>query len=360
MKILHTADLHLASPMSARLSGEKLRQRKNELFTTLSRMVDKASELGCGAVIIAGDLFDTEAVTKTDCERVIGIIERYPMITFFYVGGNHEKDAFAGRITEKPNNLILFREEWEYYTAADIRIIGRNGTRVGMFDSLVLDRDKKNIVILHGEPSEKSGIDTVGIKEAENKGIDYLALGHYHSYRVYDIGEHCHAVYPGIPEGRGFDEVGEKGFVLIDTNGEYITHRFIPFAERALHRIEVSIEGASRNIEIENRIRTALFGVPGKDLVRIELVGALDLGETVDIDAASLSFKDRYYHFEIKDKTKIKILPESYMLDKSLRGEFIRLVSEATDLTDEDRAFVASLGMAALAGEPLELGEVNA
>ena len=58
MRILHTADLHLGSPLSARLSGERQRERKNELFNTLSRMADKAKELGCGAVIIAGDLFD--------------------------------------------------------------------------------------------------------------------------------------------------------------------------------------------------------------------------------------------------------------------------------------------------------------
>ena len=359
MRILHTADLHLGSPLSARLSGERQRERKNELFNTLSRMADKAKELGCGAVIIAGDLFDSESVTLTDCERVLGIIERYPMITYFYVSGNHERGAFSGKIVEKPNNLIIFGEEWEYYTAADVRIVGRSGTEEGMLDSLAIDREKKNIVILHGEPTDKSGRDAVGLKEAMGRGIDYLALGHYHSYRVYDLGDCCHAVYPGSPEGRGFDEEGEKGFVLIDTDGEHITHRFVPFAERTLHRIEVDIGGSLRNIEIEDRIRAALSGIPAKDLVRVELVGALELESMVDTDAIYSPFKDKYYHFEIKDRTNIRILPESYKLDKSLRGEFIRLVSEAEGLSDEDRAFVATLGIAALMGEPLRLEEVD-
>jgi len=156
-----------------------------------------------------------------------------------------------------------------------------------------------------------------------------------------------------------FDEEGEKGFVLIDTEGEHITHRFVPFAERTLHRIEVDITGSLRNIEIEDRIRAALAGIPAKDLVRVELVGALELESMVDTDAIYSPFKDKYYHFEIKDRTNIRILPDSYKLDKSLRGEFIRLVSEAEGLSDEDRAFVATLGIAALMGEPLRLEEVD-
>ena len=50
----------------------------------------------------------------------------------------------------------------------------------------------------------------------KNKNIDYLALGHIHGYKEAPLdgrGKYC---YPGCLEGRGFDECGKKGFVLLN------------------------------------------------------------------------------------------------------------------------------------------------
>ena len=357
MRILHTADLHLCSPLTAKLTGEKIRERKGELFATFGRLADKAVELGASAIIMAGDLFDSEDVTLTDCERVLGIIERYPNITYFYACGNHEKRAFADRIREKPKNLIIFGDEWEYYNVKGVRIIGRSRTAPGMFDTLACEGDMKNIVILHGEPRDKSGYGEIGLKEAAEKGIDYLALGHYHTYQVFDLAQNKRAVYPGTPEGRGFDEVGEKGFVLIDTDGREISHTFIPFAKRNLHCIEVDITDVERRIDIENKISASLSGIPSDDLVRVELVGYVEPTEYVDIDIFHSRFVNNYYYFEIKNNTRVRLLPKNYNLDKSLRGEFIRLVNEAVDLTEKDKGLVIMMGISALNGEPFNLWE---
>lgn len=357
MRIIHTSDLHLSSALNTFLTGEKIRERKGELFASFDRMVEEAVRLGVGAIIIAGDLFDSDKITTGDCKRVIGTIERYPNITYFYVAGNHERGAFVDRIIDKPKNLIVFGEEWEYYTTNDICIIGRSQIEAGMFQSLVCEDGKKNIVILHGEPTEKSSALGIGLREAGEKPIDYLALGHYHSYGVYKISNRGIAVYPGTPEGRGFDEVGEKGFVLIDTDGQRIKHSFIPFAKRTIHHIKMNISGAERRIEVEDRILERLSGIPKSDLVRVELVGHVDPGDYIDIGALSHRFVNNYYHFEIKNNTRVWLSPESYRFDKSLRGEFVRLLNEANDLTEEERGLVALMGIRALGGEGLDMWE---
>lgn len=357
MKIIHTSDLHLSSPLNTFLTGEKIKERKSELFATFDRMVEEGARLGVGAIIIAGDLFDTEKITTGDCKRVIETIERYPKITYFYVAGNHERGAFTDRIIEKPKNLIVFGDEWEYYTTKDISIIGRSRPQAGMFESLVCDNEKKNIVILHGEPTEKSSTLGIGLKEAGEKAIDYLALGHYHSYGVYQISDRGIAVYPGTPEGRGFDEVGERGFVLIDTDGQRIKHSFIPFAKRTLHRIELDISGLKRRIEVEDRILEKLADIPKTDLVRVELVGKIEPSDYIDAGTLVHRFVNNYYHFEIKNNTRVWLSPENYRFDKSLRGEFVRLLNEASDLSEEDRGLVALMGIRALGGEDLDMWE---
>ena len=357
MRIIHTSDLHLSSPLNTNLRGEKMKERRGELFSSFDRMVEEGVRLGVRAIIIAGDLFDSDSISIGECQRVLGTIERYPNITYFYVVGNHERTAFVDRIIDMPKNLKVFGNEWEYYTSGDTCIIGRSRPEAGMFESLECDDGKKNIVILHGEPSEKSGSHEIGLREASEKPIDYLALGHYHSYGVYKLSKRGIAVYPGTPEGRGFDEVGQKGFVLIDTDTEVISHRFIPFAKRTLHNVEVDITGVKRRIEIEDLILAKLSGIPNSDLVRVELVGRIEPSDYINTDSLMHRFVNNYYHFEIKNNTRVWLSPENYRFDKSLRGEFVRLLSEVKDLTEEDRGMVALMGIRALGGEELDLWE---
>ncbi|MCX4286110.1 MAG: metallophosphoesterase, partial [Clostridia bacterium] len=55
MKIIHTADIHLDSP----LSGVKdSKRRRFELLTALANMSEYANNYGVQAIIVAGDLFD--------------------------------------------------------------------------------------------------------------------------------------------------------------------------------------------------------------------------------------------------------------------------------------------------------------
>ena len=105
-------------------------------------------------------------------------------------------------------------------------------------------------------------------KEIEKLPIDYLALGHYHSYVSADIGKRATAVYCGTPEGRGFDEAGDKGYVVIDTDGKFITHRFKAAACRSIRIIDVDISTASRQIEIEDRVESALRDASKNDVPR--------------------------------------------------------------------------------------------
>ena len=93
MRIIHTSDLHLYSPLTARLSPLEARGRRTELTETFKRIIDAAASEGASCVIIAGDLFDSERITLGEAERIADAIARAADVTFFSLPGNHEREV---------------------------------------------------------------------------------------------------------------------------------------------------------------------------------------------------------------------------------------------------------------------------
>ena len=355
MKIIHTSDLHLASALTSRLSSDRVRERKRELMDGFRKTVSEAEKIGAAAIIIAGDLFDSERASGETVEQVLTVMERAQDILFFYLPGNHE-----GRLIEKsgrhlPKNLLIFKDEWTYFKLGDINIIGRSETKENMFSELSLSEKEKNIVVLHGElreHSEENGV--IGVKELSYLPIDYLALGHYHTYSYHTLSERTTAVYPGTPEGRGFDETGDKGYVIMEVDRYGIYHQFRQSAKRALRIAEVDITALERRIDIEDRIEESVSKIHECDLVRVVLKGKRPLGIRYDIDSLTSLWKTRFYYFELKDDTRVSFCADDFKNDKSLKGEFIRGVLADDSLSDDIKENVITMGLRALLGEEVD------
>ena len=354
MKIIHTSDIHLDSALTTHLSSEKVRERKRELITSFRQTVEAAERRGAVAYIIAGDLFDTEKVAKSTVETFMRTIENTPSITFFYLFGNHEKKLIIDSGIPLPRNLKVFEDDWTYYRIENTVFAGRNTTDEGMFETLDIDADKRNIVILHGELSDKSAPGGyIGKKELDGKPIDYLALGHYHSYRAEKINSRCTAVYCGTPEPRGFDEVGIKGIVEVECDLYSVMHTFIPCAKRAAVILEADISEARNLFDVENILNNVTRGVDSGDIVRIVLKGEREIFFSLDTERLASRFETRFYYLEIKDSTHVRINPDEYKNDKSLKGEFIRCVL-AADISDKEKGDIITTGLNALLGESID------
>ncbi len=352
MRFLHTSDLHLNSKMNSKLSGEKAKERKLELLLNFRAMTEFAKSSGCRAFVISGDLFDTEKMSMRIKRTVLEIISSAPDITFLYLAGNHEKDAIAS-LDELPENLKVFGKDWTYFIIDGTAFAGRAETDAGMFASLKIPSEAKNAVaVLHGElrdSSESGGI--IGKKELKNTKISYLALGHYHSFSEHRIAENCVAVYSGTPLGRGFDELGEKGFVTVDIDGENVNYSFQKSNGRKLMAANVLLDGVETNEEFEHKIQHALAHISKNDLVRLVFSGHRREDIKIDCDAISARYRSAYYYMEAKDETRLAIKPEDYAFDKTLKGEFIRTVLADTSLSDGEKDEIITTGLRALMGE---------
>lgn len=348
MKIIHTSDLHLCSALTSRLDPRRAAIRRRELISTFERLVGEAEKNGVRAIIIAGDLFDTERITDSAASRVYDTIVSHRDITFIYLVGNHEGAAFISRISEKlPENLKVFAsEDFTSYTVDDVTFHGSCRTEGRVFDSLRCNDATSNVAVLHGD-LKKTG-DGISLEALSGTGLDYLALGHYHTYSYKTAESGAVAVYSGTPEGRGFDECGSLGYVLIDTDKKPIAHTFVPFSKRRLYDIPVDITGKNSQLQIEEAISRAVAHVTESDLLRVRLIGEYELDSRPDIARIEDKFVNNYWHFELKNETRLAISIESFRYDKTLKGEFIRLVLLDESLSDDMREKVIECGIRAL------------
>jgi hypothetical protein len=68
---------------------------------------------------------------------------------------------------------------------------------------------------------------------------------------------------------------------------------------------------------------------------------------------AEKRLSEKFYYFEIKDSSRLSISAEDYVTDKSLKGEFIRLVLLDESLSDKEKDDIISTGISALMGESI-------
>ncbi|MCR5830333.1 MAG: metallophosphoesterase [Lachnospiraceae bacterium] len=363
MKIIHVADIHLDSGLSSNFDKDKARERKAELLRTFVRMTEYANDNGIDAVLIAGDLFDRDTVSATTRNGVIGAIGSTPQITYYYLKGNHDRKDTFGSLSEIPNNLRTFGETWTSYALSDkIKLYGLEfnaHNSASAADTLVTDPSDINIVMLHGQESASASDKTevINLKSFRNRNIDYMALGHIHAYKNAELDARGRYCYPGCLEGRGFDESGEHGFVVldIDENAHKIESEFVAFASRRFINAEVDITGLDQTNQIIKAVSAKLdeCDATTNDCVRVVLVGKTDIEAEKNEAVVAKTFESRYCLFRLYDESSFTIDYESYAADRSLKGEFIRSVKNDPTVPDDKKAEAIRYGIRALLGEEL-------
>ena len=373
MKIIHCADLHLDSPMRTNLDASKSKERKLELLDTFQNLVKYAADESVEAILIAGDLFDGRNVSKTAMNAFLRQVETHPEIMFYYLRGNHDAMSLPNSFG-LPRNLKLFSDSWTRYVLNEdcrkdpepegLRIV-LNGVEYNgvnensIYDSLTLNNRDFNIVMLHGQTTKYNMGDRteyVHIKKLAGRGIDYLALGHVHAFAKEEIDPRGTYCFPGCLEGRGFDECGEHGFVLlnIDEAASSYTMTFVPFAKRCLYAVDVDVTGCMHSEEIRERVEAAIDerGYAESSLLKIILRGDLDVNCEKDLDYILHPFESRFYYAKLVDETRMQADFRMYAFDESLKGEFIRNVL-ASELSDDEKGEVIHYGLMALRGEEI-------
>ncbi len=354
MKFLLAADLHLDAKLESNLPPAKARKRKRELLDTFRRILKLGEEKGAGVILLAGDLFDADRVSDRTRDFVSAAIAEHPGLTVLYLRGNHD-GGFGGE--ELPGNVRTFggAEGWRQYRFGNVVFTGtEDNAAPDIYERLTLAPEDVNVVMMHGQVSPSSSVpapDSVCLKLLKNKNIDLLALGHLHTARVDKLDRRGRYAYPGCPDGRGFDECGEKGVYLFDVGDDgKLTETFLPTSSRTLHAPEVDVSGLETYPEVEEKVLDAVSGIPGDDLVKVVLTGSRSPDARPVEEHLTETLRSRFFFAKVKDMTTLEIRPEDYVGDISLKGEFIRSVL-ASRMPEEMKNRVILTGLRALRGE---------
>lgn len=354
MKIIHTADLHIGS--SFKELPEKARQiRKNELLKSFQDLVDYAKSNDIKIILLSGDIFDSDKVNKSDKEFFYNIISNNPNIDFLYLRGNHDSKSLINR-NDIPN-LKLFSKDWKEYTYDNVVISGielDESNHFSLYTSLNLKKENFNIVMIHGQivSSITNPKYDIKIEKFKNKFIDYIALGHVHSYSQNTLDNRTTYAYSGCLQGRGFDETGEKGFIEIDTTTK--TYTFKKFAKREIYKMEIDITSTNSEYEAYTLIKEKLSSLNSDAIIQLILKGK------VDYDFSNLKLrieqeeKEKFMHFEIKMDVIKKVNYQDYQDDISLRGEVIREILKR-DFDEETKNEILANCLKLLDGEEIDL-----
>ena len=365
MRILHCADIHLDSPFRRLDDPEKKKMRRQELVMAFRGMLEDAADSRVSAVIIAGDLFDQTKVSAFSKNAVLTEIKDHPEMTFYYLKGNHDKNDIFMEEENLPGNFYMFDDSWTTYDLGEgIKLTGAELTLANsgtLYSELMLDMDDFNIVTMHGQESVSMAGDRteiVSIKDLRNKNIDYLALGHIHSYKFEELDKRGSYCYPGCLEARGFDETGVHGYMILDINGKThevrVERRCNPI--RRVLENEVDITGLMNTSDIIAKMEKDIskMRISDSDLLKIFLTGEVDPDCEKNLDYIGLRFASRFFDFKLKDTTRIRLDFDSYRLDRSLKGEFVRAVEANESLTDSEKKEIIKIGILALKGEEVD------
>jgi DNA repair protein SbcD/Mre11 len=270
IKILHTADLHLDSPLkSLALRDERLAaQVQTATRTAFQRLVQYAIDEGVSAILISGDLFDGKERSAKSAAFLISELNklREAGIPVFYVKGNHDAENPVAGAFALPSNVHIFdgRGGKVQLKDADIWIHGVSFRDKQAPDSLLPKYDPPvqgaiNIGMMHTSLSGAPGHDPYApctVAELQSHGFDYWALGHIHKRDI-----HLSApwiVMPGIPQGRDIGESGPKSATLLRIDGSNIEIEEVCVAPVVFQRSRCDVSGVVNDDELRARLRAHL------------------------------------------------------------------------------------------------------
>ena len=368
VRLIHCADLHLGARMTANLDAKRAKERREELLAMLDRIVRVALEREAKAILLVGDLFDTERVTVSTRRYVGQLISEHSELYFIYVSGNHDREVLPLFDEDRlPTNWIdLSGRGWSSVDLTEdgvaLTVSGTSNLQYGDIYDTVPHADGYHIVMLHGEitAAAVAAQDTVSLSRLVGRGIDYLALGHEHSYRTDRLDAGGVWCYSGCPEGRGFDECGKKGVVLLEirtpeSGGKpRMTAEFLPIAKRTLHRLPVDVSACTDTRDALRCVREAAAMIDPQDMLLAELVGQISPETSLDGGMLQTLLQELYFCARVEDHTSLLLRAEDYRYDISLKGEFVRTVM-AANLPQSTRDRIILCGLRALRGEEAEL-----
>lgn len=355
IKILHSADWHLDPPLGG-FTPEQREFLRRQMLRLPDKIVDLAIREGCNICLLAGDIFDG-AYTRESYEAVYRALERV-RIPVFVAPGNHdyfgENSPWFREIW--PENVHIFKkQEISSFTVPELSCRVYGGAFQGMECPGLMEgfrasgAERYALMVLHGDPtSVQSPYCPVTAAQVRESGLDYVALGHIHAPGRFGSGAGMCA-WPGCPMGKGYDETGIKGVLVVELEQEALV-RFLPLEVPRFYDLT-----AQAGDDPVGAVEGLLSAGKTDDFYRIRLTGEVR-------DNATARLRGRfgeYPNLTLLDET----IPAGDIWETAeqdnLEGMYFRILRDAMEGQDEQTVktleLVARISRQILQGREVEL-----
>lgn len=338
MKLLHVADVHLGKAFQT-LGAQGAAQRK-ALEDVFTRIVDLAISQQVQVVLVAGDLFDSPRPSSALVDLAARELRRLDDrgIWVALAAGNHDvaSDGFVGGseiLREAGSRVVLFNRavHSRAIPELDLTITGRSpepGVPTSPLDGWPRKRATRLAIgVTHGSVYREGQVEETGTihpQEIRDLGLDYLALGDWHSASEV-VASPTAAWYAGSPELLAYDQPGAGCVLLVDLiEPGRVTITPTRVGRRLYKRVTIDL-GALDDSGLRKAIEEAADADAVCDVV---LTGVVPVDQVVDPNALEREFADRFFRLRVQSSAHLWLDDDhlSQLPDDTVLGRFVRLM----------------------------------
>lgn len=346
MKFIHIADMHFDCPFTNLSDRENFGEiRRLEQRKAFKQIINYIKENNIEYFFIAGDLYEQQYIKKTTIEYINNLFKEIPNTKIFIVPGNHDpfiKNSFYNNFIWN-NNVYIFSNNIEIIRESEVDVYGYGFNDYYLKEEKIEkinieNKEKINILITHGTLDganlEDKEYNSISRKSLDEKGFDYVALGHIHKTNYND---NENIIYPGSTVSIGFDELGKHGMIEGEIINKKLTTKFISIETTEFEEIELNVTEIISKEELIEKIKE--INLDENKLYKIILTGKRNF----EIDIQELyKYNLNEKIIKIKNKTKINYNLEKLANETTLKGLFAAEIIEKLNKcqTEEERTII--------------------
>ncbi len=348
-RLLQMADVHLGARHDD-LGPAAAAQRERQ-FAAFHRAIELAIAEKVDAVLICGDLFDSNAQPRRSVERAAielsRLVDRH--IPVVIIPGTHDcyepssiyrafdLPALSGAAPDSDMVTVLTDSRPRVdFPNLDMSVHGvvfptkrAPQSPLAGFDAT---RDEKTLFwqvgMIHGSLAVPGKFDQDEVmftdSEVAASGLDYLALGHWHSFREGRTGATTWA-YSGAPEPVALDQDGAGQVLLVELkqrNGKpVVTVEPRPVGRTKFEKLELDAAAITSQGELERTLRERAD--PDR-VLDVRVVGMKPDGLDLNVDELERQLQGTFMRLRVRDSS-IASLPETPLAPPdTILGAFAR------------------------------------
>ncbi len=293
VKILHSADWQIGKAFSDidDLDGDKAAELRSQRLKTVQRIAEIAKERSVDAVVVAGDVFETNGVRDESLRRTLNAMAGFSG-EWLLLPGNHDaaeaESAWTRlsrlqpprnvRLLTRPEPVLVAEHRLAILPAPLVRRHDASDTTEVM-DTMQTPPQAVRVGVAHGSikgrlPERSEAFNEIAEDRADRARLDYLALGDWHG----TLPIAPRTWYAGTPEPDRFkdNEAGNVLLVTIAAPGSAPVVEKIPVGRFHWRRMHASLHGLSDLDALSAQL--AGLGAPyDRHVVQLEISGVVDL-----------------------------------------------------------------------------------